>query len=184
MKRLRLRQWKLEDRKVFREMGKDPEVMRYFPNLLSFKESDQLALRISDLIDQQGWGFWAVELLETNEFIGFTGLHRQFPKSGLPCTPFMEISWRLARPYWGKGYGYEAAQQALKYAFNTLNCEQVYAFTTVNNQPSRQLMTELGMQDLEQDFDHPKVNHPELKRHCLYAIGQHEWLGLQSESSS
>lgn len=183
MKRLRLRQWKLEDRKVFRKMGKDPEVMRYFPTLLSFKEADQLAQRASDLIDQQGWGFWAVELLETNEFIGFAGLHRQDPESGIPCTPFVEIGWRLARPYWRKGYGYEAAQQALKYAFEVLSCEQIYAFTALINQPSRRLMTKLGMQNLKKDFDHPKVDHPSLKRHCLYMIKEQEWSNIQSEDS-
>lgn len=150
----------------------------FISTLLSDQESDLLAQRITDTIEQQGWGFWAVELLETNEFIGFIGLHRQVPKNGLPFTPFIEIGWRLARPYWRKGYAYEAAQQALRYAFQKLNCEQVYAFTTINNHPSRQLMTKLGMQNTKNDFEHPKVDHPDFKPHCLYVIEHDEWLNL------
>ena len=179
--RLALRQWRLEDRQSFRQMGQDSEVMRYFPSLLSFAESDQLAQRIYDLIDKQGWGFWAVELLETKEFIGFVGLHKQEVSSGLPHTPFVEIGWRLSRKYWGKGYAYEAAQLALKYAFEALNCEQIYAFTSLTNTPSRRLMAKLGMSDSKEDFDHPKVNVPSLKRHCLYVIGYQKWLSTNSK---
>ena len=178
-KRLTLRQWRLEDRQTFRHMGQDLEVMRYFPSLLSFAESDHLAQRIYDLIDKQGWGFWAVELVKTEEFIGFVGLHKQEKSSGLPNTPFVEIGWRLSHEYWGKGYAHEAAQLALKYAFEVLNCEQVYAFTSLTNKPSRRLMTKLGMTDLKQDFDHPKVSVPSLKRHCLYIIEYQQWLSTQ-----
>ena len=180
-KRIRLRQWKVEDLKVFCDMGQDSEVMRYFPSLLSFEESDQLAQRIYTLIDHQGWGFWAVELMASNEFIGFVGLHRQEVSSGIPHTPFVEIGWRLSQSHWGKGYACEAAQQALKYAFEVLNCKQVYAFTTLNNRPSRCLMTKLGMRDLNQDFDHPKVSLPSLKRHCLYMIERQDYLLGQLE---
>ena len=182
-KRLALRQWRLEDRQSFRQMGQDSEVMRHFPSLLSFAESDQLAQRIYDLIDKQGWGFWAVELLETKKFIGFVGLHKQEVSSGLPHTPFAEIGWRLSREYCGKGYAYEAAQLALQYAFEVLNCEQVYAFTSLTNHPSRRLMVKLGMADLKEDFDHPKVNVPSLKRHCLYVIEHQKWLSTNSKLS-
>ena len=100
-KRIQLRQWKTADLKVFRDMGQDPKVMHYFPSLLSLEESDQLAQRIYTLIVQQGWGFWAVELIASNEFIGFVGLHRQEVSSGIPHTPFVEIGWRLSRLHWG-----------------------------------------------------------------------------------
>ena len=41
--RLILRQWKLDDYVPFSEMNSDPDVMQYFPNTLSRKESDVLS---------------------------------------------------------------------------------------------------------------------------------------------
>ena len=83
--------------------------------------------------------------------------------------------------YWGQGYAYEAAQYALEYAFEILNCKQAYAFTTLSNRSSRCLMTKLGMRDLNQDLDHPKVSLPSLKRHCLYMIERQDYLLDQFE---
>ncbi|MFI7879711.1 GNAT family N-acetyltransferase, partial [Acinetobacter baumannii] len=67
--RLILRQWKESDSEPFIKMGLDEDVMRFFPKLLSATESISLIQRISALIDENGWGFWAVELKETQEFI-------------------------------------------------------------------------------------------------------------------
>ena len=156
-------------------MGADPEVMRYFPNLLTPQQSDELAQKITELITIQGWGFWAVELKETSTFIGFVGLHRQKKESGIPHTPFVEIGCRLARQYWGQGYAYEAAKAALSYAFEYLNCTKVYAFTAQINIPSWRLMHKLGMRNTGHDFAHPKipVGHP-LSTHCLYVLDNDE----------
>ena len=39
-------------------------------------ESDALAERINAEIEQEGWGFWAVEVVRGEPFIGMVGLHR------------------------------------------------------------------------------------------------------------
>ncbi len=64
-KRLILRQWKETDATPFIEMGLDKDVMRFFPKLLSATESINLIQRASALIDEKGWGFWALELKKT-----------------------------------------------------------------------------------------------------------------------
>ncbi|SUU03040.1 acetyltransferase (GNAT) family protein [Acinetobacter haemolyticus] len=68
--RLILRQWRDSDYPCFAEMGTNPQVMQYFPNLLSRAESDALIDRMKLIIETKGWGFWAVELKETQQFIG------------------------------------------------------------------------------------------------------------------
>jgi RimJ/RimL family protein N-acetyltransferase len=173
--RLVLRQWKKSDYFAFAEMTADPLVMRFFPKVLSQIESDQLASKIESLINDNGWGFWAVELKETSTFIGFVGLHHQ--DQDIPNAPFIEIGWRLSSKYWGVGYAPEAAQAALKFAFEELNETAVYAFTTTVNQPSRNVMTKIGMIDIKQDFNHPKISDDhELVRHCLYRISKEMWM--------
>ena len=172
--RLILRQWKKSDYLAFAEMTADPLVMKFFPNVLSKNESDQLASKIESLINDNGWGFWAVELKETSTFIGFVGLHYQ--DQDIPNSPFIEIGWRLSSNFWGLGYAREAAQAALRFAFEELNETAVYAFTTTINQPSRNVMTKIGMVDINQDFNHPKLpDDHELVRHCLYRITSEMW---------
>lgn len=172
--RLILRQWKKSDYTPFAEMAADPEVMRFFPGVLTKAESDQLGLDIETLLDKKGWGLWAVELKDTAEFIGFVGLHYQ--EQDIPEAPFIEIGWRLSSKHWGVGYAPEAANAALKFAFDVLKETAVYAFTTLENTPSRKVMSKLGMINMNKDFNHPKLakGHP-LERHCLYKITETKW---------
>ena len=58
--RLILRQWKEEDLPQFVELNADPEVMKYFPSVLSEKDSNILAEKIRSRIEKNGWGFWAM----------------------------------------------------------------------------------------------------------------------------
>lgn len=55
--RLYLRQWQASDFAVFAEINADPEVMKYFPKLLTPKVSDIIASKCQQLIANQGWGF-------------------------------------------------------------------------------------------------------------------------------
>lgn len=178
--RLILRPWQSQDYPIFRRINQDTLVMRYFPSILSDQESDLLAERIDGLVEVNGWGFWAVELKHTGAFIGFVGLNRQEADSGIPNAPLLEIGWRLNSRYWGKGYAPEAANLALQFAFEQLNIDRVYAFTSLLNSPSIRVMEKIGMCNSFQDFDHPKLpKEHELARHCLYEIHQTQWQSSQ-----
>lgn len=174
--RLILRQWKSEDALPFYHLNSDAEVMRYFPQCLSREQSDAVIKRLTDMIDEKDWGFWAAERKDNGEFIGFVGLLAQSEQSEIPFTPFVEIGWRLSRANWGAGFASEAALGALSYAFCQIGVEAVYAFTALDNQPSRKVMERIGMQNTGRDFNHPKLEsgHP-LQRHCLYRISLNEW---------
>lgn len=176
-KRLYLRQWVADDFSIFAEMSDNSEVMRYFPKVLSSQESKQMAQKCQQLIEDKGWGFWAVSLKENNNFIGFVGLHE--PDTDLPFSPCIEIGWRLHPNYWGKGYATEAAREALRFAFETLNVNEVVSFTAAINQPSRLVMERLGLINTQSNFNHPALPesippHP-LAQHVLYKITHKEW---------
>ncbi len=167
-KRLRLRQWQDRDYEPFAQLNADAEVMKYFPNTLTKEQSDAQADKARHLIEKNGWGFWALELKDSKQFIGLLGLHEEH---NLPFSPCVEMGWRLARPYWGHGYATEAAQKTLDFAFNQLNLNEVVAFTCEINQPSRQLMERIGMTNTHHNFKHPKVpNDSPLCEHVLYKI--------------
>lgn len=172
--RLLLRQWRQEDLVSFAELNADPEVMEYFPNTLTTSESNAMADKIERLILERGWGFWAVELKEKNNYIGFVGLHK--PEVDLPFTPCVEIGWRLNKAYWGKGYATEAAKESLGFAFSDLGLSEVLSFTSVLNVRSQSVMQKIGMSNTHNNFEHPSlpVGHG-LREHVLYKITKQQW---------
>lgn len=172
--RLLLRQWQQSDYLPFAQLNADPLVMEYFPRRLTRKLSDEVADKMQSLIATNGWGFWAVELRATNQFIGFVGLHSP---QGLPCCPCVEVGWRLAKEHWGNGYATEAAKAALIYGFETLELEQIVAFTAVPNLRSQAVMLRLGMANTGNNFLHPTITHGHpLQEHVLYAIARQQMI--------
>jgi RimJ/RimL family protein N-acetyltransferase len=92
----------------------------------------------------------------------------------LPCSPAVEVGWRLARDAWGQGYATEAARAALSYGFDVLGLDAIVSFTATTNAPSIAVMQRLGMtRDPAEDFDHPAVpvGHP-VRRHVLYRLAR------------
>lgn len=169
--RLRLRQWLPEDRAPFAALNTDAHVMEYFPAPLTRAESDRMADICQSVIAERGWGFWAAELKETQQFIGFVGLHTP---SDLPFSPCVEIGWRLAFEHWGKGLATEAARGALSFGFESLDLQEIVAFTAIGNRRSRAVMERLGMKE-SGSFEHPRV--PEgnmLRPHCLYRLAREQ----------
>jgi RimJ/RimL family protein N-acetyltransferase len=168
--RLLLRGWGADDRAPFAAMNADPEVMRYFPSVLTRTESDERVERIVQSFEQDGFGLWAVEERSSHRFLGFTGLAR--PDFDAHFTPAVEIAWRLAREAWGHGFASEAARAAAAFAFDELGLAELVSFTVEQNARSRAVMRRLGMRhDVADDFDHPDLpeGHP-LRRHVLYRL--------------
>lgn len=173
--RLILRQWRETDQAPFAALCADPEVMACFPAPLARAESDAIVERCTSLIAARGWGLWAVEAKAAGTCIGLIGLH--MPAAALPFSPCVEISWRLARAWWGQGLACEGARAALGFGFDALGLDEIVAFTTLANARSRALMARLGMaRDDAGDFDHPDLSagHP-LQRHCLYRLPRRQW---------
>jgi RimJ/RimL family protein N-acetyltransferase len=171
--RLWLRQWKQKDLKPFATMSLDEHVMEYFPSTLDTKESEAMALKCQGLIQERGWGFWAVELKANQQFIGFIGLH--IPSAALPFSPCVEVGWRLARPYWGQGYATEGAKASLHFGFSNLGLMEIVAFTSVLNTKSMNVMRKLGMQRAEL-FNHPDISPDHrLFPHVLYRLPRDKW---------
>jgi RimJ/RimL family protein N-acetyltransferase len=177
-KRLILRRWRQSDRDPFARINADPRVMEFFPALLSHKESDSMVDRIEAHFDAHGFGLWAAELRQDGTFVGFVGLN--IPSFPAPFTPCLEIGWRLAAEYWGRGLATEAAHAVLERGFRGLGVDEIVAFTVPGNARSRRVMDKLGMSHTPaDDFDHPRLpeGHP-LRRHVLYRLRRSNWSGF------
>jgi RimJ/RimL family protein N-acetyltransferase len=149
-------------------MNADPEVREYFPGLLTPEQSAASVAQFQAELDQRGWGWWAVEVVATGKFIGFTGLDPV--DEDMPFTG-VEIGWRLARSAWGHGYATEAALATLAFGFKTLALHEILAVTTAANLRSQAVMRRIGMtRDSADDFDDPSVPAGPLRRSVLYRL--------------
>lgn len=166
--RLWLRDWREADLAPFAALNADLEVMRHFPAPLTTAESDALADRLRLRLRLDGHGLWAAEHQGT--FVGFIGV--QAPSFEAHFTPCLELGWRLARAFHGRGLATEGALAVLGWARQAFPDTPLVSFTVPGNLASRRVMEKLGLRhDRADDFDHPLLpaGHP-LRRHVLYRL--------------
>lgn len=72
--RLLIRNWRDEDRNLFREINRDPKVMEFFPWRRTYEEADAMLERLRTMIEETGLGFYALEEKESGEPVGFCGI--------------------------------------------------------------------------------------------------------------
>ena len=164
--RLILRGWRESDLAPWAAMNADPEVRRFLGPLQTTEQSAAWALSFQDDLERQGFGFWALEVRASGEFIGFTGLNvldEELPITGI------DIAWRLARAAWGHGYATEAAGVAMAYGFDTMGLPELLAVTAEQNVCSRAVMERLGMtHDPASDYEDADIDDPTLRNQVVY----------------
>ena len=166
--RLRLRQWRDDDLAPFAAMNADPVVREFFGGPQDRAASDASAGRARDHIARRGFGFWAVEIQDGAAFIGFVGITDV--ADDLPFAPAVEVGWRLARPFWGRGYATEAARASLDHGFGVLRLPEIASFAVTANFRSRAVMERIGM-TLAGTFEHPALPPGDpLREHVLYRL--------------
>lgn len=72
--------------------------------------------------------------------IGGIGFHQVDREAELA-----EIGYWIAKPYWGNGYGTEAARAIVKFGFEVMNLNRIHAAHFSNNPASGYIMRKLGM---------------------------------------
>lgn len=86
-----------------------------------------------------GFGLWLVETKESNIPIGTCGLIKR------DAFEDIDIGFAFLPTYTGKGYGFEAANATLNYAYKTLNLSKVIAYANESNKASIALLKKLGL---------------------------------------
>ncbi len=141
--RLILRPLTLDDLDVLAPLYADPDIRRYFPEGTQTRE--QTKEEIEWIIDGQygkyGYGLWATIYKETGEFIGRCGL--------IPWTTDgvleVEVAYLLAKPFWGRGLGTEAALAIRDYGFQTLGLPRLICMMYPDNVASVNIARRMGM---------------------------------------
>jgi RimJ/RimL family protein N-acetyltransferase len=143
--RLRLRRWRDGDVDALAAMNADPEVMRWIGDgsVRDRAATGAELAAIERLWQARGYGRFAVEVRETGELAGLTGM--AVPDDVPDVMPAVEIGWRFARAHWGRGFATEAARAALRFAFTDGGLDRLVGVHVVGNDASARVMLKLGM---------------------------------------
>lgn len=152
--RLYLRKVNFEDVDDLFEMDSDAEVHKFIENN-PVKSQEQITAVVTMLNQQyteNGIARWAVVEKNTNECVGWAGL-KYFREPLNNHSNFYELGYRFKRKHWGKGYATEASQAILKYGFENLNINSIFAITHLENKNSINVLQKLGFQ-FKETFDY------------------------------
>ncbi|UQU62909.1 GNAT family N-acetyltransferase [Couchioplanes caeruleus] len=160
-----LRRWRDQDLDGFAAITAQPEVMRFIHDGRTLDRpatAERLAVYRRHW-DEHGFGLYAVEIKETGELAGFTGL--AVPAFLPEIMPAVEIGWRLGRAYWGRGLATEAARAVVAQARAGLGLRRLVSVHVVGNEASARVMIKLGM-SLERETVQPDTG----RRVRVYAM--------------
>lgn len=168
--RLLLRRWRSEDLEPCAAMNAEPVVVEHLRGRYWRADSAAFIAQMEHSFDQHGYGLWALELIDEAPFVGCVGLLNV--PAELAFAPAVEIGWRLAGPWWGRGLATEGACAVVGYAFDELRLSELVAYTARRNERSRRVMERLGMRrDAAEDFCHPALAREDpLAPHVVYRL--------------
>jgi len=164
--RLGFRNWSLGDLDSMSALNDDDEVMEFFPFKPSRQNTKEFIIRMQQQFSKNGFCYFAVDLLDTKEFIGFIGLCEQTYLESQGA--FVDIGWRLKKSVWNKGYATEGAIACLDFGFHHIGLDIIYSVAPEINTKSEFIMKKIGMERIK-TFDHPNlVDSPDLVSCVLY----------------
>lgn len=155
--RLILRHFHAFDAGAMERVFGDAEVMRFGPGVQTREwVRDWLRRCLEDYYRKLGFGPWAVVVKESRAVIGYSGLF-YFPS--VAGRPEIEVGYRLARPFWGRGYATEAAVAVRDYGFGVLCLPRLVALIDPQNAASIRVAEKAGMryecEAMLEGYSHP-----------------------------
>ncbi len=141
-KRLILRDLRRSDAVDVLVFRGDPIVQKYDdPIIHSEVEAQEFINELHSEYNNQEGISWAVTLKKQDVVIGTFGLHHwdQYHRRA-------EAGYGLARAYWGQGIGSEALRAIVRFGFDQMNLNRIYARTIADNHESVRLLERIGFQ--------------------------------------
>ncbi len=120
----------------------NPEVMKYsLSGVLTNAQTKNFINKMLTRYATEGYGYYAVIYRENKQLIGYCGL--------LLCSiegeKQVEIGYRLAPNYWGRGLATEAAKAVRDYAFKKFNLDCLICLIQPKNIASIKVAEKIGM---------------------------------------
>jgi ribosomal-protein-alanine N-acetyltransferase len=113
---------------------------------------------------------WAVTLTNRGTVLGLFSLHHwsKYHRRA-------EAGYDLARAYWGQGIASEALRAILRFGFEQLNLNRIYAGTIADNHESVRLLERLGFQREGTRRQHSWEENGTFHDSAMYGLLRHEY---------
>jgi len=142
--RLTLRELSLADVPALAAILGDPEVMRFsVRGPLSEQATTEFIEWSMRCYVADGFGPWAVIEVSSGLLAGFCALNRE----EVDRADEVEIGYRLAPAFWGRGLGTEAAMATLAHGFENLRLDSIIAIVQPANVASVRVINKVGFSD-------------------------------------
>jgi RimJ/RimL family protein N-acetyltransferase len=159
-RRLVARSWTIEALPLAMELWGDPAVTALIDargKLTEAEIREKLCVEI-ERERSSGIQYWPLFDHRDGDFVGCGGLR---PWIYTPGAADFEVGFHLVKRCWGKGFGTEAAQGALDYAWVKLRLSKVYAGHHPDNRASATILKKLGFEFVGKVFYEPTgLMHP------------------------
>ena len=147
--RLILREYTQADFPELLKLLSDPVTMQHYPKPYDERGTHRWIDWSLQNYEKYGFGWRAMELKETGEFIGDCGITLQ----NIDGQLLPEIGYHIHKNYWRKGYGKEAAKAVLDWAFTNTDYDCLYSYMTAGNVASYATAESVGMQRIKEYTD-------------------------------
>ncbi len=142
-KRLRLRKFVIADATTLQKNLSDKDVMKFsISGPLNIKETQIFLEKIIESYEKYGFGKLAIMHKDTNKLIGICGLHKVIIGEN---ESKIELGYRLAKEFWGKGLATEAAYAVLDHRFTNLQLNEIISCVDEENISSIKVSKKIGM---------------------------------------
>lgn len=126
------------DRDVYRYLGP-----RAFQDLPSLDRVQGGARHLEEWWATKAWGPFVVRRRDDDAVIGDAGLYPVHDGHG-GFTTEIELGYRYGKPFWGQGYGREAAGLVMDWAAEVLRLDALVSIVNEQNVASRKIAESLG----------------------------------------
>ncbi len=142
--RLLFRPHEPADLEAYCAMESDPDVRRYVGG--SPRTRADAERKFHEVIREQSPSLdvWATVLKQNSTYIGRSGLYHRLKPDGGFIPGEANLSFYLAREFWGQGLAIEAARAHIHFGFEQLNLARIVANVQVGNDASVHILQKLG----------------------------------------
>ncbi len=172
--RLRFRKWCRDDIDYAIGLWGDFKVTNLFDNRGQLNDRQVLGRLLQEIENQEKYGvqYWPIFSRSEAMHVGAAGLR---PKD-LRENQY-EIGFHICSKYWNMGFGLEAAQGVLEYAFNTLKASSLFAGHNPNNSISEILLMKLNF-----EYTHDEHYEPTGLMHPSYILTSENYKNRAQET--
>lgn len=146
--RLSIRLFEAEDLNTAYRLFNDSQVQKFL-SAKNRRTREQLEVLIKNSVNYwklRGFGMLCVADKSNGEMIGYCGFQN------FDGTSDIEIAFAFLKEHWGKGIATEAAKGCLKFGFEKLGCERIFAVTVPGNAASLRVLEKSGMSFLKKEI--------------------------------